>query len=183
MHYQRFKKETDGVKGVNKHSALPDNNDHISNGYHEIPNQRLHFDAPPSHPKPSKPFFDEDDIASLHLSGRIISVTFTIPYSLRTLGDGEAWDVKLSNRLDHSIQFDILSYLSSSMSSQEHIIIGWTGEISDADAAGRPLNGMSVSHRSQQILEEWLANAELATMPIWMTGSRDPFSNEDDQAR
>lgn len=58
-----------------------------------------HFDAPqPSHEHPHIPLNPSNNIPLLPLSGRIISVTFTIPYSIRAPGDqGQEW-VSISNQ-------------------------------------------------------------------------------------
>jgi hypothetical protein len=61
--------------------------------YFESPEQRLQFDASISgsedNHKSSK--YDLDGLSWLNLSGRIISVTFNIPYNLRARKGGCDW--------------------------------------------------------------------------------------------
>lgn len=57
-----------------------------------------HFDAPqPSHEHSDIPLNPSNNIPLLPLSGRVISVTFTIPYSLRAPGDQNQEWVSTSN--------------------------------------------------------------------------------------
>ncbi|PNP38334.1 hypothetical protein TGAMA5MH_09692 [Trichoderma gamsii] len=72
---------------------------------------------------------DFGPVSSLHFSGRIISATFTIPYRLQARKGRDDWRVDLCNRHDHSVQFDVLSNLSSPDSPWDHTIVGWTGEV------------------------------------------------------
>ncbi|KAH8724498.1 glycosyltransferase family 20-domain-containing protein [Phaeosphaeriaceae sp. PMI808] len=68
----------------------------------------------------------------LNLSGRIISVTFAIPYDLK-YSQGKDWE--LDPRRGTSALFDSFSYLASSSSPWNHILVGWTGEISPTKSA------------------------------------------------
>ncbi|KAJ4858293.1 glycosyltransferase family 20 domain-containing protein [Trichoderma breve] len=140
-----------------------------------------HFDAPqPSHEYSDIPLIPSNNIPLLPLSGRVISVTFTIPYSIRAPGDqGQEWEVSIRSRMEHSVQFDILSHLSSAKCPQHHIVIGWTGEISspdathsraddpsprlsnDANSLAQPRDNLFVSCHNQQVLDQQLASAEL----------------------
>ncbi|KAH7091089.1 alpha,alpha-trehalose-phosphate synthase-like protein subunit Tps2 [Paraphoma chrysanthemicola] len=63
----------------------------------------------------------------LNLSGRIISATFAVPYSL---GYSQGNDWELEPRHGTSALFDSFSYLASSSSPWNHTLVGWTGEIS-----------------------------------------------------
>ncbi|KAM0470541.1 hypothetical protein ACHAPX_009908, partial [Trichoderma viride] len=74
--------------------------------------------------------------SSLHFSGRIISVTFTIPYRLQALEGKDDWEVDLCHRHDHSVQFDVLNHLSSPDSPWDHTIVGWTGEVEFSETGG-----------------------------------------------
>ncbi|KAI0844056.1 glycosyltransferase family 20 protein [Daldinia vernicosa] len=62
----------------------------------------------------------------LALSGNIISVTFTTPYSLKYRKNGE-WE--LDHRRGQSALFDSFSYLSSDEAPWNHTVVAWTGEI------------------------------------------------------
>ncbi|KAI1483600.1 glycosyltransferase family 20 protein [Daldinia eschscholtzii] len=62
----------------------------------------------------------------LALSGNIISVTFTTPYSIKYLKNGE-WE--LDHRRGQSALFDSFSYLSSDEAPWNHSVVAWTGEI------------------------------------------------------
>ncbi len=64
---------------------------------------------------------------ALNLSGRIISATFTVPYSI---GHSSGQDWELTPRRGTSALFDSFSYLASSESQWNHVLVGWTGEIS-----------------------------------------------------
>ncbi|KAL6694544.1 hypothetical protein J3F84DRAFT_46724 [Trichoderma pleuroticola] len=180
-------------------SAQSDNSGYVAGSFSQDPNQRLHLDAPQPSSGYSQIPLDPRNVAPLGLSGRILSVTFTIPYALRApRNQDQEWEVKLRSRIEHSVQFDILSYLSLSESPPEHMIIGWTGEISGFDATHsqpndsspwfsnvpnplpQPRHNAFVSFDSQRVLEQQLANAELATVPIWMETSRDSVRNRTD---
>lgn len=108
------------------------------------------------------------------------------------------------SRIEHSVQFDILSHLSSAKCPQHHIVVGWTGEISspdathshaddpspwssnDANTLAQPRDNLFVSCHNQQVLDQQLANAEMVTAPVWMASSRDLVRkgiNLGDQAR
>ncbi|KAL7962799.1 hypothetical protein V8C34DRAFT_324584 [Trichoderma compactum] len=173
-------------------SAQSDNSGYVSDSFSKAPDRRLHSEAPQPSSEYSHVPPDPANNIALQLSGRIISVTFTIPYTLRGPGDqNQAW-------------FDILSHLSSAKCTQEHLIIGWTGEISGSDATHSHPNGPSpwlsndpdtlaqprdnafVSHYHQQLIDHVLPDAGLATAPIWMASSSGPIRNGfnlGDQAR
>ncbi|RAR03617.1 glycosyltransferase family 20 protein [Stemphylium lycopersici] len=68
----------------------------------------------------------------LNLSGRVISATFAIPY---TIGYSPGNDWELNPRRGTSALFDSFSYLASSSSPWNHTLVGWTGEISNAKSA------------------------------------------------
>jgi trehalose 6-phosphate synthase/phosphatase len=68
----------------------------------------------------------------LNLSGRIISATFAIPYSI---GYSKGNDWELDPRRGTSALFDSFSYLASSSSPWNHTLVGWTGEITNAKTA------------------------------------------------
>lgn len=70
----------------------------------------------------------------LNLSGRIISATFAIPYNVAHSA-GNEWE--LTPRRGTSALFDSFSYLASSSSPWNHTLVGWTGEISSAQAAAQ----------------------------------------------
>ncbi|KAF1963334.1 hypothetical protein CC80DRAFT_397352 [Byssothecium circinans] len=63
---------------------------------------------------------------NLNLSGRVISATFAVPYSI---GYDEGKDWELNPRHGTSALFDSFSYLASSSSPWNHTLVGWTGEI------------------------------------------------------
>ncbi|KAH7349105.1 glycosyltransferase family 20-domain-containing protein [Pyrenochaeta sp. MPI-SDFR-AT-0127] len=71
----------------------------------------------------------------LNLTGRIISATFAVPYSLGH-SPGNEWE--LSPRRGTSALFDSFSYLASSSSPWNHTLVGWTGEISSVKTAAAP---------------------------------------------
>ncbi|KAJ4303396.1 threalose-6-phosphate phosphatase [Kalmusia sp. IMI 367209] len=62
----------------------------------------------------------------LNLSGRVISATFAVPYSL-AYAPGQDWE--LLPRRGTSALFDSFSYLASSSSPWNHVLVGWTGEV------------------------------------------------------
>ncbi|KAH6865239.1 glycosyltransferase family 20-domain-containing protein [Alternaria rosae] len=68
----------------------------------------------------------------LNLSGRVISATFAIPYSI---GYSQGNDWELNPRRGTSALFDSFSYLASSSSPWNHVLVGWTGEIAHAKTA------------------------------------------------
>jgi trehalose 6-phosphate synthase/phosphatase len=71
----------------------------------------------------------------LNLSGRIISATFAVPYSLG-YSRGNDWELK--SRHGTSALFDSFSHLASASSPWNHTLVGWTGEISNSVAAAAP---------------------------------------------
>ncbi|KAF2134873.1 glycosyltransferase family 20 protein [Dothidotthia symphoricarpi CBS 119687] len=71
---------------------------------------------------------------ALNLSGRIISATFAIPYNVAH-SPGNVWE--LNPRRGTSALFDSFSYLASSSSPWNHTLVGWTGEITSAQAAAQ----------------------------------------------
>jgi trehalose 6-phosphate synthase/phosphatase len=68
----------------------------------------------------------------LNLSGRIISATFAIPYSV---GYSKGNDWEMNPRRGTSALYDSFSYLASSASPWNHTLVGWTGEITPAKTA------------------------------------------------
>ncbi|EEH07854.1 trehalose-phosphatase [Histoplasma capsulatum G186AR] len=77
--------------------------------------------------KPAAPSIEpQEGHPGLHLTGRIISAAFCIPYKLR-IRPGRDWELK--HRPGTSALFDSFSYLASSKTSWNHIMVGWTGEI------------------------------------------------------
>ncbi|EUC49564.1 glycosyltransferase family 20 protein [Bipolaris oryzae ATCC 44560] len=90
-------------------------------------------DIPGSAPKHN--LVDVDPRAAhpgLNLSGRVISATFAIPY---TIGYSPGNDWELKPRRGTSALFDSFSYLASTSSPWNHTLVGWTGEISHATSA------------------------------------------------
>jgi trehalose 6-phosphate synthase/phosphatase len=63
---------------------------------------------------------------ALKLTGRVISVTFVVPYAVKISENG---DWALYPRKGTSSLFDHFSYLSSKYSGWEHVLVGWTGEV------------------------------------------------------
>ncbi|OAX81775.1 trehalose-phosphatase [Emergomyces africanus] len=78
-------------------------------------------------PKPAAQSIEpQDEHPGLHLTGRIISAAFCIPYKLR-IRPGHDWELK--HRPGTSALFDSFSYLASSSTPWNHTLVGWTGEI------------------------------------------------------
>lgn len=86
MPYRKIDGERNEMEEKDQQSAKPDDPCNVSDGYFDRLDQRLQFDTSISG---SEDLSESDlkDIASLQLSGRIISVMFTIPYTVRALGD------------------------------------------------------------------------------------------------
>jgi len=63
---------------------------------------------------------------ALKLTGRVISVTFVVPYAVKMSQKG---DWALYPRTGTSSLFDHFTYLSSKQSGWQHILVGWTGEV------------------------------------------------------
>jgi len=68
----------------------------------------------------------------LNLSGRVISATFAVPYSI---GYSKGKDWELNPRRGTSALFDSFSYLASSSSPWNHTLVGWTGELEEVASA------------------------------------------------
>jgi trehalose 6-phosphate synthase/phosphatase len=91
-----------------------------------------------SEPSEKNDLADTDPRAAhpgLNLSGRIISATFAVPYSLG-YSRGNDWELK--SRHGTSALFDSFSHLASASSPWNHTLVGWTGEISTSVAAAAP---------------------------------------------
>ncbi|KAL7793656.1 glycosyltransferase family 20 domain-containing protein [Trichoderma ceciliae] len=163
---------------------LLENPGKVFDNYFERNERPLQFDASTSgsedNYQPSE--YGRNGLSLLKLSGRIISVTFTIPYSVRARKGRGDWDVELSNRHEHSVQFDALAHLSSLNCPWDHTIVGWTGEVALSDTNDgcedilglgsvrdiplQPGNNMFVEYHSKERLEQQLYNAELKTVPV-----------------
>ncbi|KAI0123582.1 family 20 glycosyltransferase [Xylariales sp. AK1849] len=137
-------------------------------------------------------------VPDLALSGNIISVTFTLPYSLeyRSAGDWE-----LGSRHGQSALFDSFSHLSSDHSPWNHTVVAWTGEIESphdltsppdtppgtvaipgANALSAPIpvdanppptppvqDGLWIPRGQQLQLEQKLSHhKKIKTVPIWL---------------
>ena len=113
---------------------------------------------------------------SLSLTGRIISATFNVPYSIGLTHDGKWVSFQpashlsllvlillqdLQPRRGTSALFDSLSYLASSSSPWSHTLVGWTGEIAPVNKA---LNGnqlaVPLNKLSQPIVEPGMQQPE-----------------------
>ncbi|KLJ10610.1 trehalose 6-phosphate synthase [Blastomyces silverae] len=82
--------------------------------------------------RPSAPSIEpQEGHPGLHLTGRIISAAFCIPYKLR-IRPGHDWELK--HRPGTSALFDSFSYLASSKTPWNHTMVGWTGEIEQIHA-------------------------------------------------
>ncbi|KAF2819758.1 hypothetical protein CC86DRAFT_374890 [Ophiobolus disseminans] len=90
----------------------------------EIPDPETKHDLADIDPRAAHP--------GLNLSGRIISATFAVPYSI---GYSQGNDWELDPRRGTSALFDSFSYLASSSSPWNHTLVGWTGEISTAKSS------------------------------------------------
>lgn len=75
----------------------------------------------------------------LNLSGKIISATFVVPYTV-SHSPGNEWELK--SRRGTSALYDSLSYLASASSPWNHTLIGWTGEVQERPGA-RPMTSDS----------------------------------------
>jgi trehalose 6-phosphate synthase/phosphatase len=85
---------------------------------------------------------------NLNLSGRIISATFAVPYSIG-FSPGNDWE--LNPRRGTSALFDSFSYLASSSSPWNHTLVGWTGEIAPAKVASTATVQMPVNKNAAPI--------------------------------
>ncbi|KAI9658686.1 MAG: threalose-6-phosphate phosphatase [Bathelium mastoideum] len=66
----------------------------------------------------------------LGLSGRIITATFCVPYSIGH-SPGHNWE--LGSRRGTSALYDSFAYLSSPESKWKHTLVGWTGEVKSVE--------------------------------------------------
>jgi trehalose 6-phosphate synthase/phosphatase len=103
----------------------------------------------------------------LNLSGRVISATFAVPYSAN-YSKGKAWE--LNPRRGTSALFDSFSYLASSSSPWNHILVGWTGEINEVPEATS-----AASIALQPTLNK-------ASAPVPVDGKTPPQHNPQDHA-
>nr|POE77958.1 trehalose-phosphatase [Quercus suber] len=106
----------------------------------------------------------------LHLSGHVISTTFTVPYKIAHK-PGEAWELK--PRRGTSALFDSFSYLASTESPWNHTLVGWTGEIDKAvpSAATTQPNGEANKNSS---LNATPVNKSSAPIPLGSHAARTP---------
>ncbi|KAF2001427.1 glycosyltransferase family 20 protein [Amniculicola lignicola CBS 123094] len=118
-------------------------------------------------PKKSHDLADVDPRAAhpgLNLSGRVLSATFAVPYSI-SYSQGNDWDLK--PRRGTSALFDSFSYLASSSSPWNHTLIGWTGEVKENPVA-RPATSASFSSATAQ------SQTNKAAAPIPVNGKSAP---------
>ncbi|KAE8144874.1 putative alpha,alpha-trehalose-phosphate synthase subunit Tps2 [Aspergillus avenaceus] len=78
----------------------------------------------------------------LHLSGRIISAAFCIPYKVYHRADAN-WELK--PRAGTSALFDSLAYLGSDETSWSHTLVGWTGEVEPVPDDTVPLQQIPIN--------------------------------------
>ncbi|OJK00630.1 hypothetical protein ASPACDRAFT_59486 [Aspergillus aculeatus ATCC 16872] len=78
----------------------------------------------------------------LHLTGRIISAAFCVPYKLY-MRSGSDWELK--PRPGTSALFDSLAYLGSQDSKWSHTLVGWTGEVEPAQETAIPLQQIPIN--------------------------------------
>ncbi|CBY01913.1 similar to alpha,alpha-trehalose-phosphate synthase subunit Tps2 [Plenodomus lingam JN3] len=136
----------------------------------------------------------------LNLSGGVISATFAIPYSLG-FSPGNDWE--MNPRRGTSALFDSFSYLASSSSPWNHTLVGWTGELASATAAGpaeAPINraaapipvdpktpipapqqptGMRIGREDRERLERQLERDHGGKIvPVWLVDEVDEGKDE-----
>ncbi|CAO2654165.1 Nn.00g108980.m01.CDS01 [Neocucurbitaria sp. VM-36] len=138
----------------------------------------------------------------LSLSGRIISATFAVPYSI-SHSPGNEWE--LNPRRGTSALFDSFSYLASSSSPWNHTLVGWTGEIASAKTAAAPAvqtptnkaaapipvdpkqpvqipqqpTGLRIGHEDRERLEKQLERDHGGKIvPVWLVDEVDDGKDE-----
>ncbi|KAF2268425.1 hypothetical protein CC78DRAFT_551295 [Lojkania enalia] len=100
----------------------------------------------------------------LNLSGRVISATFTVPYNVK-YSPGADWE--LNPRRGTSALYDSFSYLASSSSPWNHVLVGWTGEIEEYNVL-RPHSSASFNSATGQ------SQSNKASAPIPVDASAPP---------
>lgn len=175
---------TEKTKSQDNQKTKPDNTANTT-GKHDL----VDVDPRSAHP-------------GLSLSGRIISATFAIPYNIG-FSPGNDWE--LNPRRGTSALFDSFSYLASSSSPWNHILVGWTGEISNATptaslATQAPMNraaapipvdpkkptpvpqqptGMRVGREDRERLERQLERDHGGKIvPVWLVDEVDEGKDE-----
>jgi trehalose 6-phosphate synthase/phosphatase len=94
----------------------------------------------------------------LNLSGRVISATFVVPYTIG-YSPGNEWE--LTSRGGTSALFDSFSYLDSASSPWNHTLVGWTGELKEARGV-HPTSSATFNATKTQPL----ANKAAAPIPV-----------------
>ncbi|KAF1830914.1 hypothetical protein BDW02DRAFT_601239 [Decorospora gaudefroyi] len=114
----------DGAGATVEKAAGAHSGDEVQSRLSDVPDPATKHDLVDVDPRAAHP--------ELNLSGRIISATFAIPYSL---GYSQGNDWELNPRRGTSALFDSFSYLASTSSPWNHTLVGWTGEIANAKTA------------------------------------------------
>ncbi|WPH00329.1 trehalose-phosphatase-like protein [Acrodontium crateriforme] len=115
--------------------------------------------------QPNPDAVDEEELdprqahKNLHLSGHVISATFTVPYKL-SYRPGSDWELR--TRRGTSALFDSFQYLSSPESPWNHTLVGWTGEI---DRAASP-NASVVNGKADSSVNATPINKASAPIPV-----------------
>ncbi|EEP82071.1 hypothetical protein UREG_06936 [Uncinocarpus reesii 1704] len=113
--------------GTESSSTSPDTPSAAAKGAHSSRELLRRLSLMDGKPMPSIMTRPEEH-ADLHLTGRIISAAFCIPYKLR-FRSGMAWSQELHPRPGTSAIFDSFEYLASADNPWSHTLVGWTGEV------------------------------------------------------
>ncbi|KAG6172136.1 hypothetical protein E4U51_007739 [Claviceps purpurea] len=134
----------------------------------------------------------------LPLRGKVISATFTMPYTLDH-NQGSEWGIR--QRSYRSALLDSLHYLSDT-GPWDHTVVAWTREVQrpletedDAAATAQPaawpqststwpvnsanaaprtkFNDLFISSDDQKRLEQQLSNQDLKTVPVWLADDKE----------
>ncbi|KAJ5593001.1 hypothetical protein N7537_009905 [Penicillium hordei] len=111
----------------------------------------------------------------LHLSGRLISAAFCIPYKLN-FRSGSDWTLK--SRSGTSALFDSFAHLASDETSWSHTLVGWTGEVEPDVDVKSPLQQIHPNSAVKAPLtpSNLVANQQLnkAAAPVPVDGTKKP---------
>ncbi|KAL1995414.1 hypothetical protein VTN49DRAFT_1601 [Thermomyces lanuginosus] len=102
----------------------------------------------------------------LHLSGRIISAAFCIPYRLSFSPESD-WELR--HRPGQSAMFDSFVQLASEKSPWKHVLVGWTGEIEPVLPGRTPPLSVGLNEKSPSVtpsLEATAINKAAAPVPV-----------------
>ncbi|OKL63458.1 hypothetical protein UA08_02071 [Talaromyces atroroseus] len=123
-----------------------------------------------AHLTPATPVTDpRADHPGLHLTGRLISASFCIPFKVSHQA-GSDWELK--PRSGTSALFDSFAHLTSERSPWNHTLVGWTGEVEEIISKRSPLQ--PVAGNGVPAVPSTVAPVNKAAAPVPVDATQTP---------